>query len=99
MVDSVTDVIINYKSENLDQTVDGVQRTSVALDGLVVASSSTEKSVASLENKFKSLERQFGTTAGQATQFEKIQKQVDQAVANNPALKDRGDDIKAAAAA
>ncbi len=93
----VTDVIINYESQNLDQTVGGIKQTSVALDGLVIASSSTEKSTAALANRFSSLERQLGTTGGNAAQFAKVQKTVNDAVGQNSDLQARGNDVLEAA--
>ncbi len=93
----VTDVIINYESQNLDQTVGGIKQTSVALDGLVVASSSTEKSTAALASRFSSLERQLGTAGGNAAQFAKVQKTVNDAVGQNSDLQARGNDVLEAA--
>ncbi len=93
----VTDVIINYESQNLDQTVGGIKQTSVALDGLVVASSSTEKSTAALANRFAALEKQYGTTSGNAAQFAKVQKAVTDAVGQNSDLQARGNDVLEAA--
>lgn len=89
----VSDVIINYKSVGLDKVGDEIQQTSVALDGLVVASTGAEKATASLENRFKSLERQLGTTEGNAQKFAAVQDKVSKAVAQNPALMERGNAI------
>src|SRR5260370_1307598 len=99
MTDVINDVVINYESKNLDQTVGGIKQTSVALDGLVVASTSTERATTSLENKFAALKRSFGTTAAQRAKYEKIQKDVTLAVANNPALQDGANEVLKAAEA
>src|SRR4029077_1066468 len=98
MVDVVSDVIINYKSVGLDKVGTEIKQTSVALDGLVVAATSSEKATASLENRFKSLERQFSTTEGNAEKFAKVQDSVNKAVAQNPELQGRANEVLAAAA-
>ncbi len=97
MVDVVNDVIINYKSVGLDKVGSEIKQTSVSLDGLVVAATSADKATASLENRFKSLERQFGTTEGNAAKFADVQNKVNLAVAQNPALQERANDLLAAA--
>lgn len=89
MTDVINDVIINYESVNLDQTVDGIKQTSVALDGLVVASSSTEKATAAIEGRFKSLERSLGTGAATQREYEAKQKTINLALAQNPELAGR----------
>jgi hypothetical protein len=99
MVDVVSDVIINYKSVGLDKVGSDIKQTSVALDGLVVSATSSEKATASLENRFKSLERQFSTTEGNAEKFAKVQDSVNKAVAQNPELQGRANEVLAAAAA
>ncbi len=99
MVDVVNDVIINYKSVGLDKVGRDIKQASVALDGLVVSATSSEKATASLENRFKSLERTFGTSQGSADKFAKVQDQVNKAVAQNPELQGRANEVLAAAAA
>ncbi len=99
MADVVSDVIINYKSVGLDKVGSEIKQTSVALDGLVVSATSSEKATASLENRFKSLEKQLGTCAGNADKFAKVQDQVNKAVAQNPELQGRANEVLAAAAA
>ena len=89
----VSDVVINYKSVGLDKVGSEIKQTSVALDGLVIASTNAEKATASLENRFKGLERSFGTTEGQAAKFAKVQDNVNKAVEQNPALMERGNQI------
>lgn len=96
--DVVSDVIINYKSVGLDKVGQEIKQTSVALDGLVIASTNAEKATASLEGRFKGLERSLGTTEGQAAKFAKVQDTVNKAVGQNPALMERGNQILATAA-
>jgi hypothetical protein len=98
MVDVVSDVIINYKSVGLDKVGGEIKQASVALDGLVVSATSSEKATASLENRFKSLERTLSTSEGQAAKFAKVQDTVNKAVAQNPELQGRANEVLANAA-
>ncbi len=93
MVDTVDKVIIEYASVNFDKTSNDAKTLQGNLEGITEVSLATEKSTASLENRFASLERRFGTTQGQADQFAKIQKDVNLAVAQNPALQDRANEV------
>ncbi len=99
MVDIVDKVIIEYESKNFDKTAGDVKQLTGNLSGLTEVSFTTEKSTASVENRFASLERRFQTTAAQSAQYEKIQKDVNLAVAQNPALQDRANEILKAAEA
>ncbi len=95
----VNDVIINYKSVGLDKVGSEIKQASVALDGLVVSATGSEKAIGSIENRFKSLERTLGTTGGNAQKFAKDQETINKAVAQNPALQDRANEALAASAA
>jgi hypothetical protein len=97
MTDTIDKVIVEYQSVNFDNAASDVKTLTGNLDGLTEVSLSTEKSTASLENKFASLERRFQTTAAQSAQYEKIQNQVNLAVANNPALQERANAVLDAA--
>lgn len=99
MVDVINDVIINYKSVGLDKVGKEIKDTSVSLDGLVVSAAGADKATASMENRFKSLERSLGTTSGQQQKFEKAQRDINNAVAQNPALQGRANEALAAAEA
>jgi Prophage tail length tape measure protein len=98
MPDVVNDVVINYKSTGLDQVGPEIKQVSTGLDGIVVSSTGAEKATASLENRFASLERQFSTSAGNADKFAKVQDSVNKAVAQNPELQGRANEVLAAAA-
>jgi ABC-type transporter Mla subunit MlaD len=98
MVDVVSDVVINYKSVGLDKAGQEIKQVSTNLDGLMVASTGTEKATASLENRFKSLERTLNTSEGQAQKFAKVQDSVNKAVAQNPELQGRANEVLANAA-
>ncbi|WP_439399088.1 phage tail length tape measure family protein [Bradyrhizobium sp. PMVTL-01] len=97
MTDTVDKVIIQSSSEGTDQVTAELQGLAKAYDGVTVASQSTERSTTSVESKFAALERRSGTTAGQLAQFEKIQRDVNLAVSQNPALLERGNAVLAAA--
>lgn len=97
MTDTVDRIVIESTTAGVDETTTQVKSLSGAMDGVTESSSTLEKSGVSLESKFASLERRFGTTQGQASQFEKIQSQVNLAVAQNPALQDRANEVLAAA--
>jgi hypothetical protein len=95
----INDVIINYKSVGLDKVGGDIKQASVALDGLVVSATGSEKAIGSIENRFKSLERTLGTSGGNAQKFAKDQDLINKAVAQNPALQDRANEALAASAA
>jgi hypothetical protein len=93
MTDTVDKLIIQSELQGGDQTATGLKKIEGGLDGIAVASDNVEKSTTSIESKFASLERRFGTTRGQADQFAKIQGQVNLALAQNPALQDRANEL------
>src|SRR4051794_26408925 len=95
----VDKVIIESEAKGADQTAAGLKKIESGLDGITVKSETTEKSTASVENRFKSLERTLGTTSGQQQKFEKAQRDINLAVAQNPALQARANDALAAAEA
>jgi hypothetical protein len=97
MVDTVDKVIIEYQSQNFDKAAGDVKTLTGNLDGLTEVLLSSEKSTASFEGRFASLERRFQTTAAQSAQYEKIQRDVNLAVANNPALQERANAVLDAA--
>jgi hypothetical protein len=93
VTDTVDKVIIQSETRGVQQTTNEVQGLSKAMDGVTVASQNVEKSTGSVDTKFASLERRFSTTAGQAAQLEKIQRTVNQAVAQNPELQSRANAV------
>lgn len=68
-----------------------------AQGGVAVASSTTEKATLSLDQKFASIERRYVAQVRAQQDYEKVQKQVNAAVAQNPALQDRANAVLAAA--
>lgn len=68
-----------------------------AQGGVAVASSNTEKATLSLDQKFASIERRYVAQVRAQQDYEKIQRQVNAAVSQNPALQERANTILAAA--
>ncbi len=98
MVDVVSDVIINYKSVGLDKVGSEIKQASVALDGLVISATSSEKAIGSLENRFKGLERGYKTTAANAREHAKEVTLSNNAVAAGVVSQDRANEVIAASA-
>lgn len=68
-----------------------------AQGGVAVASASTERATQSLDQKFASIEKRYIAGVAAQAQYEKTQRLVNAAVAQNPALQDRANAILAAA--
>jgi hypothetical protein len=68
-----------------------------AQGNVAVASQATEKATLSLDQKFASIERRYVAQVRAQQDYEKIQRQVNAAVAQNPALQDRANAVLAAA--
>jgi hypothetical protein len=98
MTDTTDKLIIQAETQGVQQSTDQLNQLGKSMDGVSVASDSIEKSTTSLDSKFQGLERRFNTSAGQASQFAKVQDAVNKAVAQNPDLQQRANDVLAAAA-
>lgn len=88
----------------IQSTAQGVDTTTTQLLGLAgaqekvaVASDKTERATLSLESKFASIERRYVTAVRAQQDYEKTQRAVNAAVAQNPALQDRANAVMAAA--
>jgi hypothetical protein len=97
MTETRDKIVIESTTQGVDQSTDKLKGLAKAYDGVSVASEKTEKSTVSVENKFTGLERRFGTVSGHAAQLAKVQKDVNLAVAQNPALQERANAILQAA--
>jgi hypothetical protein len=86
-----------FTSEGADQVAAALNKVGAAQGNIAATSATTEKAALSLESKFASLERRFNTTIRAQQDFEKVQKQVNAAVAQNPALQDRANVVLALA--
>jgi hypothetical protein len=64
---------------------------------IAVSASTTEKASLSLEKSFDALERRFNSTIRAQQDYEKVQARVNAAVAQNPALQERANDVLAKA--
>jgi prophage DNA circulation protein len=93
VTDTVDKIVIQSETQGIQQSTNDVQGLSKAMDGVTVASQNVEKSTGTIDNKFAALERRFSTTAGQATALARVQKSVNDAVAANPALQDRANEV------
>lgn len=86
-------------------TTPGVAESEVALNrlaaaqgGVAVASQVTERAAQSLDQKFAQLERRYNSQIRAEQDYEKVKRQVNAAVAQNPALQDRANALLAQAA-
>lgn len=86
-------------TQGVDQATAAVSKMSAAYDGLTVSQSKTEKASLSLDGKFASLERRYVTQVKAQQDLERVQRQVNAAVALNPALQERANAVLAAAEA
>lgn len=68
-----------------------------AQGGVAVASANTEKATLSLDKSFTSIERKYVAQVRAQQDYEKIQRQVNAAVSQNPALQERANVVLAAA--
>ena len=97
MTDTIDKLIIQSETQGVQQTTEQLNQLGKSLDGVTVAAQNVDKSTGPIDNRFVALERRFSTAAGQATQFEKVQRTVNTAVAQNPELQDRANAVLAAA--
>lgn len=99
MTDTTDKLIIQSESRGVKETSADVKGLENALGGVQKQSEQTERSTVSMDSKFRGLERSMSTTAGQAEKFAKIQDTVNKAVAQNPELQSRANDVLSAAKA
>lgn len=86
MTETIDKVITQFETKGAAEANAALKQHESGLEGVSVKSQQTERSTVSLENKFKALERQLGTTAGQQQKFEQAQSTLNRAVAQNPEL-------------
>jgi len=97
--EAVRRLTIQSTTQGVDESTAKLKQLSGAFDGVTVASSSTEKATLSAEGKFAALERRFSTLSAQQSAFDKIQRTVNTALSQNPALAERAAAVLAAAEA
>jgi hypothetical protein len=88
-----------YSSEGADKAASDMERVSGAQASITTTSSSAERATMSLDRQFMALERRFNPVIRAQQDFEKVQRQINAAVQQNPALQGRANDVLALATA
>lgn len=78
-----------FSVEGAEAVVAANQRVASSQDAIARTSSSTERASLSLDRQFSSLERRYVSTVRAQQDYERVQRQVNAAVAQNPALTER----------
>lgn len=81
----------------VDAATGQLEKLAGAQNDVAVASANTEKATLSLDGKFASIERRYVAQVRAQQDYEKVQRQVNAAVAQNPALQDRANTVLTAA--
>ena len=96
--EAVRRLTIVTSAPGADQAAASLQGVAKAMDGVTVASQKQEKATLSLDQKFASIERKYVEQVRAQQDYEKIQRQVNAAVAQNPQLQERANVVLARAA-
>lgn len=96
--EAIRRLTIQTSAPGADQAAASLRGVEKAMDGVTVASQSTEKATLSLDQKFASIERKYVAQVRAQQDYEKIQRQVNAAVAQNPQLQERANVVLAQAA-
>ncbi len=96
--EAVRRLTIQTSAPGADQAAASLRGVSQAMEGVTVASQSTEKATLSLDQKFASIERKYVAQVRAQHDYERVQRQVNAAVSQNPALQERANVVLAAAA-
>jgi hypothetical protein len=99
VTDTTDKLIIQSETQGVQQSTDQLNQLGKSMDGVTVASQKVEQSTGSVDSKFAALEKRFGTAAGNAAQYAKVQETVTTALGENAGLQDRANEVLAAAAA
>ncbi len=97
--EAIRRLTIQTSAPGADQAAASLRGVEKAMDGVTVASQSTEKATLSLDQKFAAIERKYVAQVRAQQDYEKIQRQVNAAVAQNPALQERANVVLAQVAA
>lgn len=95
--DAIQRLQIQTSAPGADDATDSMNKLATSMGGVAVASSSIEKTTSSLDSKFASIERRYNDQVKALQDYQKIQNTVNAAVAQNPALLDRGNAVLAVA--
>ena len=85
-------------TDGVKEATDELNKLGQAYTGVTVNSQTTDKTSLSLDRTFNNLQRRFDATFRAQQDYEKVQRQVNAAVAQNPALQDRANQVLALAA-
>ena len=96
--DAVRRLTIQTSAPGADQAAASLHKVEDALAGVTVESLKTEKATLNLDQKFGSIEKRYVATVRAQQEYDKTQRMVNAAVAQNPALQERANAVMAAAA-
>ena len=84
-----------FSAEGAEKVVAAHERVAQSQREIVAASSSTEKATLSLDRQFANIERRYNATIRAQQDYERVQRQVNAAVAQNPELQERANSVLA----
>lgn len=96
--EAVRRLSIQATTSGVSEATAQLRQLSSAQDGVAVSSDKTERATLSLEKRFESIERRYVETVRAQQDYEKVQRQVNAAVSQNPALAERANAVLASAA-
>ena len=94
---TIRTITIRGTSEGLDKLEADIKKVAAAEQNVAVVSEQAAKSSLTLEQSMAKLERRFVEGVRAAQDYEKIQKEISRAVAQNPQLQERANTVLAAA--
>ena len=86
-----------FTSTGADKVAADMDKVGRAHTGVASASTSTERATLSLDRQFANIERRYDATIRAQQEYERVQRQVNAAVAQNPALQERANNVLALA--
>lgn len=96
--DAVRRLTIQTSAPGADQAAASLHKVADAQDAVTVSSQKTERATLNLDQKFGAIEKRYVATVRAQQEYDKTQRMVNAAVAQNPALQDRANAVMAAAA-
>ncbi|QUS39560.1 hypothetical protein RPMA_12470 [Tardiphaga alba] len=95
--DAVRRLTIQTSAPGADQAAASLHKVGDALADVTVESQKTEKATLNLDQKFNAIEKRYVATVRAQQEYDKTQRMVNAAVAQNPALQERANAVMAAA--
>jgi hypothetical protein len=83
--------------QGVDEATASLNKLAAAQQNVAVVSQSTERATLSQERRFEALERRYVDTVRAQQEYDKVQRMVNAAVAQNPALQERANVVLASA--